>query len=204
MLTPDMSHGLPLTRLLNQSLTGDRSAAESAWGAVYPEVRAIAAAALAGERSRGGAEADPHPTALVNEIFLRLGRNPPVAWDSRRHFFGAVRQACEQQLVDDARTRNALKRGGGAAPIPLTFVARELAADYGAPRAAAPSDFDLQRALGALAREHTRAAEVARLRFVMGHPIEQIAVVLGVSQSTVEKDLQFAKAWLRRWLDRGA
>ncbi len=202
MLTADMSAQTPLTRLLNQSLTGDRTAAEEAWGAVYPEVRAIAASALAGERPRGGGDADRHPTTLVNDVFLRLGRNPPVAWDSRRHFFGAVRQACEQQLVDDARTRNALKRGGGAAPIPLTFVARELASDSTVPHARGRGEFDLPGALAALAHEHPRAAEVARLRFVMGHAIEQIAEILGVSQSTIEKDLQFAKAWLRRWLDR--
>lgn len=193
---------MPLTRLLNESLSGDRGAAEEAWGAVYPEVRAIAAAALANERPRGGVDGDRHPTTLVHEIFLRLGRNPPLAWDSRRHFFGAVRQACEQQLVDDARTRNALKRGGGSSPIPLTFVARELADGSGAPPVARPGDFDLAGALVALGREHPRAAEVARLRFVMGHAIEQIAEILAVSQSTVEKDLQFAKAWLRRWLDR--
>ncbi|MFN5496848.1 MAG: ECF-type sigma factor, partial [bacterium] len=72
-----------------------------------------ARAGVARERGVLTADGDLHPTVLVNEIFLRIGRNPPRAWDSRRHFFGAVSQACEQVLVDLARARQTLKRGAG-------------------------------------------------------------------------------------------
>ena len=190
---------LPLTSLLNLALTGDNSAAERAWSEVYGEVRAIAASAIAQEAGAGSPTADLHPTGLVNEIFLRIGRNPPRAWDSRRHFFGAVALACEQVLVDLARTRKALKRGGGKAPVPLTFVAGELADESKARTAA---EYGLPAALAALARDYPRAAEVARLRYMLGLPNAEVAKILGVSESTVEKDWAFARAWLRRELDR--
>jgi RNA polymerase sigma factor (TIGR02999 family) len=190
---------LPLTSTLNLALAGDAAAAERAWTEVYGEVRAIAAAAIAREGAGGAADADLHPTGLVHEIFLRIGRNPPRAWDSRRHFFGAVAQACEQALIDLARTRKALKRGSGKAPVPLTFVAGELA---NTDNARAAAEFGLPAALDALARDYPRAAEVARLRYVLGMPNLEVAKVLGVSDSTVEKDWTFARAWLRRALDR--
>ena len=190
---------LPLTSLLNLALTGDNSAAERAWSEVYGEVRAIAASAIAGETGGNSVSADLHPTGLVHEIFLRIGRNPPRAWDSRRHFFGAVALACEQVLVDLARTRKALKRGGGKAPVPLTFVAGELANESKARTAA---EYGLPAALAALARDYPRAAEVARLRYMLGLPNAEVAKILGVSGSTVEKDWAFARAWLRRELDR--
>jgi RNA polymerase sigma factor (TIGR02999 family) len=189
-----------LTQLLNESLSGDVAASERAWAVVYGEVRSIATAAIGRERaSAAGAAPDLEPTGLVNDIFLRIGRNPPRAWDSRRHFFGAVAQACEQVLVDLARARNAQKRGGGKAPVPLTFVAGELSKLDTARHAA---EFGLPAALDALARDYPRAAEVARLRYMLGLPVSEVATVLGVSESTVEKDWVFARAWLRRELDR--
>ena len=189
----------PLTTLLNLALTGDNAAAERAWSEVYAEVRSIAAGAIARESGPSAATVDLHPTGLVHEIFLRIGRSPPRAWDSRRHFFGAVTQACEQCLVDLARTRKALKRGGGKPPVPLTFVAGELADEQKARTAA---EFGLPAALAALARDYPRAAEVARLRYMLGLPNAEVAKVLGVSESTAEKDWAFARAWLRRELDR--
>ena len=190
----------PLTELLNSALSGDAVAAERAWTEVYGEVRTITANAIARERGVLAEDGDLHPTALVNEIFLRIGRNPPRAWDSRRHFFGAVSQACEQVLVDLARARQTLKRGGGRQPVPLTFVAGELARQETARVAA---DVGLPAALDALARDYPRAAEVARLRYMLGFPTAETARILGVSESTVEKDWDFARAWLRRELDRG-
>ncbi len=190
-----------LTTLLNRSLAGDALAAELAWTEVYNEVRSIAAAALARESSTDAQFGDLHPTGIVHEIFLRIGRTPPRAWDSRRHFFGSVAQACEQVLIDLARTRKAQKRGGGRAPVPRTFVAGELA-DTRSARSAA--EYGLPAALDRLARDHPRAAEVARLRYMLGMSTAEVAKVLGVSESTVEKDWIFARAWLRRELDRDA
>ena len=189
----------PLTATLNLALAGDAASAERAWTEVYAEVRAIAAGVIAKEASAGAVTADLHPTGLVHEIFLRIGRHPPRAWDSRRHFFGAVAQACEQVLVDLARTRKALKRGGGRPPVPLTFVAGELADER---KAGTAAEFGLPAALARLARDYPRQAEVARLKYMIGLPNAEVAKVLGVSESTVEKDWAFARAWLRRELDR--
>lgn len=191
----------PLTTLLNRSLAGDTAAAELAWTEVYGEVRSIAAAALNRESSAETIFGDLHPTGIVHEIFLRIGRTPPRAWDSRRHFFGSVSQACEQVLIDLARTRKAQKRGGGRTPVPLTFVAGELA-DTSHARSAA--EYGLPAALDRLARDHPRAAEVARLRYMLGLSTAEVAKILGVSDSTIEKDWIFARAWLRRELDRDA
>lgn len=194
-------HSATLTSTLNLALAGDNAAAERAWSEVYAELRALAASAIASEANAGAVNADLHPTGLVNEIFLRIGRNPPRAWDSRRHFFGAVAQACDQVLVDLARSRKALKRGGGKPPVPLTFVAGELADARAAGTAA---EFGLPAALDRLARDYPRAAEVARLRYMLGLPSAEVAKVLGVSESTIEKDWAFARAWLRRELDRAS
>jgi RNA polymerase sigma factor (TIGR02999 family) len=190
-----------LTSLLNRALVGDPSAAERAWREVYGDIRTLAAAALAKESSKHAVLADLQPTMLVNEVFLRIGRSPPRTWDSRRHFFGAVSQACDQVLVDLARARNAQKRGGGKPAIPLTFVAGELTRDDNRRNAA---EFGLPAALDALARDYPRAAEVARLRYMLGLPPSEVAQILGVSESTVEKDWTFARAWLRRELERGS
>ncbi len=188
-----------LTAKLNLALEGDAVAAERAWSEVYAEVRAIAAMALTHESGPEVAGADLQPTGLVHEVFLRLDRSPPREWESRRHFFGAVAQACERALIDLARLRNAAKRGGGNPHIPLRFVAGELADPQSAASAA---EFGLPAVLSAFALRYPRAAEVARLRYMLGLPSAEIARALAVSESTVEKDWAFTRAWLRRELDR--
>ena len=200
-----MAEDPTLTELLNQALAGDASAAERAWSEIYQEVRAIAASAIAREASANPSslevdENDLSPTLVVNEIFIRLGRSPPLAWDSRRHFFGAARNTCEQVLVDEARRRNARKRGNGRKPIPLTFVKGELAKDDTAYDA---RDFGLPTALEALARAYPRAAEAARLKYMEVKSSSEIAAILHISESTTEKSLAFARAWLKRWIDEG-
>ena len=95
-----------LTALLNRSLAGDTVAADLASAAVYDEIRAIAGVALSREGTTELPSHDIHPTVLLNEIFLRIGRSPPLAWGSRRHFFGAVHQACDQVLIDQARAQH--------------------------------------------------------------------------------------------------
>lgn len=188
-----------LTSLFNRALAGDALAAEQAWSEVYRELRALASAALAREVPAGGAGRDLDPTGVVHEIFLRIGRSPPASWASRRHFFGAVSKACSEVLVDLARSRRARKRGGGRAPVPLTFVAGELADGE---RALSASEAGLGPALERLAEAYPRAAEVSWLRYVLGLATSDVARVLDVSTSTVEKDWALARAWLRREIDR--
>lgn len=187
-----------LTSLFNRALAGDAASAERAWSEVYGELRSMAAAAIAREAAAGGAARDLEPTGVVHEIFLRIGRSPPPSWESRRHFFGAASQACGQILVDLARSRRAVKRGGGRAAVPLTFVAGELA---DVQRAFTAAELGLAAALERLSNGHSRAAEVARLRYVLGIATADVAALLEVSASTVDKDWAFARAWLRRELE---
>ena len=102
--------------------------------------------------------------------------------------------------MDEARRRNARKRGNGRKPIPLTFVKGELAKDDTAYDA---RDFGLPTALEALARAYPRAAEAARLKYMEGKSSSEIAAILHISESTTEKSLAFARAWLKRWIDEG-
>ncbi len=200
-----MAEDPTLTDLLNQALAGDASAAERAWSEIYQEVRAVAASAIARERaaSPDALSIDDanelSPTLVVNEIFIRLGRSPPLAWDSRRHFFGAVRNTCEQVLVDESRRRNARKRGNGRKAVPLTFVKGELAK---ADTANDARDFGLPTAIEGLARAYPRLAEAARLKYMEGKSSAEIAAILHISESTTEKDLAFARAWLKRAIDQ--
>lgn len=196
-----MSANPLLTSLFNSALSGDAAAAERAWSEVYGELRAMAAAVIAREPGAAAAARDLDPTGVVHEIFLRIGRSPPPVWESRRHFFGAASQACGQVLVDLARSRRARKRGGGREAVPLTFVAGELA---DVDRAFAAAELGLAAALDRLGERHPRAAEVARMRYVLGMATAEVAAVLGVSGSTVDKDWALARAWLRRELDRDA
>ncbi len=189
--------------MLNLARGGDKSAAERVWAEVYAEVRAIAAAEISREFEGSASQADLQPTGLVSEIFLRVARASPGgregAWENRRHFFGTVTKVCEYALVDLARARKAKMRGGGRTLVPLTFVAGELADERAADTAA---EIDLPAALASLGRGYPRAAEVARLRYMLEFSNSEVARILGVSQSTVEKDWVFARAWLRRKLER--
>jgi RNA polymerase sigma factor (TIGR02999 family) len=160
---------------------------------VYAELHRMALRYLAGERSNVTLQ----PTALVNEICVRLLGWDQARWQNRRHFFGVSAQLMRRVLVDIARRRKAERRGGGeAVRVPLDEV--EVAA-------AAP-DADLvavDAALEQLAVEHPRKAHVVELRFFGGLSVEETAQALEVSVRTVHNDWIFARAWLYRALAAG-
>lgn len=145
---------------------------------------------LTGERSNVTLQ----PTALVNEVCLRLLGWDRVRWQNRGHFFGVSAQMVRRVLVDIARRRRAERRGGpGAVRVPLDDIdlpAREPDVDLVA----------VDEALERLAREDARKARVVELRFFGGLSVEEIAETLGVSPRTVHKDWVFARAWLYRSL----
>jgi RNA polymerase sigma factor (TIGR02999 family) len=136
-------------------------------------------------------------TALVNEVYLRLVDASRVGWQNRAHFFGIASRLMRQVLVDIARSRNALKRGGAARRVSLDQ-ALELGEEQ---------DVDLialDQLLATLAALDERKGQVVELRFFGGLSVEETAVALGVSPETVMRDWKFAKTWLLRELNGGA
>jgi RNA polymerase sigma factor (TIGR02999 family) len=176
-----------VTRLLDAAAAGDRKAAADLLPLVYDELRALAAARMAGENP--GHTLDP--TALVHEAYLRLtGRQ---SFESRGHFVRAAAEAMRRILVDRARARNADKRGGRRKRVPL---------DEGARWAELPDHLlALDEALAQFAAEEPRKAELVVLRFFGGMTTPEAAAALGVSVPTAERWWAFARAWLYAELD---
>ena len=184
-----------VTKLLDAAHEGDASASEALWSAVHQEIRQMAAGALRHEKPG----ATLQPTMVVSEIYLRMwpADAPPPRWENRRHFFGSVARVMGQFLVDHARTRDRLKRGGDRKRVPLEVNEGELARLDSFDESAGA---DLVKALERLERDAPRQAEVAWLRYVAGLSLEQTAEALEVSPRTVTNDWQYAQAWLRRAL----
>lgn len=180
-----------VTQLLLAWGDGDREALDRLMPLVYAELRRLAGHYLAGERRGHTLQA----TALVNEAYLRLVDSGARQWQNRAHFFGIAAQMMRQVLVDHARARNYLKRGGGAQQVTFDeglIVADERAADIVA----------LDDALTALAKLDERKSRLVELRFFGGLSIEETAAVLQVSPGTVMRDWTLAKAWLRREMSK--
>jgi RNA polymerase sigma factor (TIGR02999 family) len=181
-----------VTGLLRAWSDGDPDAFECVLPLVYDELHRMAARYLVGERSSVSLQ----PTALVNELCLRLLGWDPVQWQNREHFFGVSARMMRRVLVDIARRRRADRRGGpDAIRVPLDDVdvqASEPGTDVLA----------LDMALDRLAAEDPRKAQVVELRFFGGLSVEEAAKALGVSVRTVHSDWAFARAWLFRALSR--
>jgi len=170
---------------------GDESALERLMPIVHQELRRVARRQMAGER-------DGHTlqtSALVNEAYLRLVDLSRVQWQDRAHFFAMSARLMRRILVDHARSRASLKRGGGAWRVSLD----EAAAVSGGPS----SDLvALDDALHALAEVDERKSRVVELRFFGGLSVEESAEALRVSPETVQRDWKLAKVWLLRELER--
>ena len=182
-----------VTALLIDWRGGDAAAVEKLMPLVHGELRRIAKRHMAGERQNHLLQA----TALVNEVYLRLVDIRRVQWQDRAHFFAVAARLMRRVLVDFARAEKNQKRGGGLHRI--TF-------DQNLPIAGnTPDDLiAIDEALGALAVEYERKAQVVELRFFGGLSVEETAEVLKISQETVMRDWKFAKTWLMRELSRGA
>ena len=178
-----------VTRLLHAWNDGDAAAAERLTELVYAQVRAIAGKHL---RQFGG-RMTLQPTELAHELFLRL-MNADVAWQDRRHFYGVVSVAMRRILVDAARARGAERRGGGEVHVTLS------AADEAPDTYAQGEAFALEEALAALRELDARKCEVIELNYLLGLKREEIAEVIGVSVPTVDRELRFARAWLKQKL----
>jgi RNA polymerase sigma factor (TIGR02999 family) len=157
---------------------------------VYTELRRLAGA-LSG-RLRPGQTLQP--TALVHEAYMRLVRGKDPGWEGRRHFFGAAAQAMREILIEQARRKAALKRGGGAA--------KRIELGEGLVVIEPPADdvLALDEAVGKLQASRPDLAEIVMLRYYTGLSFEETAEVVGASLSTVKRQWRFARALLAREL----
>ena len=184
--------GKDVTTLLVEWSNGDRSALDELTPLVYQQLRRLAAQALHRERPGHTLQS----TALAHEAFLKLVDQQRVRWHDREHFFAVASQIIRRILVSHARKRNALKRGGSNTAISLQESLSPLQG----------RDIDLAAlddALEALAKMDAQQARIVELRFFGGLSIEGAARVLGISPSTVNRDWNLARAWLKRELTRG-
>ncbi|UCC30015.1 MAG: sigma-70 family RNA polymerase sigma factor [Phycisphaerales bacterium] len=181
-----------ITQLLDAAAKGDAPAVERFWTAAHEEVRAIARVHL----GREGPDCSLQTTALANEVYLRLGGNAQFQWENRRHFFGAVARAIREILIDDARKRRRLKRGGGRALVPLED-------DVAAPSDEPMMVLAIDEALEKLEQIEPGGAEVVRLRYFLGLSVGETATVLELSPRTVNNKWHSARVWLHRELSKG-
>jgi RNA polymerase sigma factor (TIGR02999 family) len=181
-----------VTAMLHDWSNGDRKAQDQLFRAVYNELHRQAARYLQHE--------DPglslQTTDLIHEAYLRLIDQQHVEWQNRLHFFGIAARVMRRILVDHARTRQAAKRGGSAIRLPLEEAMAVMPAQ----------DLDfvaLDEALLRLAAMDPQQSHIVELRFFSGLSVEETAKVLDVSERTVKRDWNVAKAWLRRELSKG-
>jgi RNA polymerase sigma factor (TIGR02999 family) len=175
-----------ITQLLADWRNGDPAALDRLMPVVYQELRRLARRQLRGERPSHTLQ----PTALVNELFLRLVAQHDVSWQNRAQFFGVAAQLMRRILVDHARAHLAAKRGGQ-----LPRLALNDADDVAMPT----PDVELlaiDRALTRLAEMDPAQARLVELRFFSGMTVEETAHVLGWSPRTVKREWRLAKAWL--------
>ena len=176
-----------ITHILEALQQGDTQAAAELFPLVYAELRRVAGYKMAREAPGHTLQ----PTELVHEAWLRLAGHQQQSWQNRAHFFGAAAEAMRRILVDRARRRQRLKRGGEWVRVEADEM------DIAAPT----RDEELlavDEALDRLAAFDSRAAEVVKLCFFVGLTQEQAAKELGLSLSTIERTWTFARSWLYR------
>ncbi|PQO30141.1 ECF-type sigma factor [Blastopirellula marina] len=180
-----------VTRILNQIDAGDLAAAGELLPLVYAELRR-----LAGHKMKQEAPGQTlQPTALVHEAFLRLvGGNSADKWDNRGHFFAAAAEAMRRILIENARRRKSLKRGGDRERFEI--LDDDAIIDSGD----VDELLDLDAALNKLALAEPELAKLVELRYFAGLSVDDSAEVLGVSPRTVKRNWAFARAWLGREL----
>lgn len=181
-----------VTVMLRAAAAGDKNATDQLLPIVYNELRAMARSRLSHTPPGNTLQ----PTALVHEAYMRLLGSRPEdqpSWDNRAHFFGAAARAMRNILVDQARRKAGPKAGGGRKREDLA------AAEDQTPVIAAPIDdmLALDDALSEFEKLDSRKAQVVMLKYFAGLEHEQIALALGVSVPTVERDWAFARSWLQ-------
>lgn len=177
-----------VTRILSELKNGNRDSSKELLPLVYDELRRLASHHLAQERQGQTFQA----TALVHEAYLRLvdAKNPPQ-WDNCGHFFAAAAKAMRRLLIDSARSKLTLKRGGNLERVDIDSV------DPSYTPLVCDDLLGLDVALKKLKESHPRKADLVELRFFAGLTMPQAAQSLGISLSAAEKDWSYARSWLR-------
>jgi RNA polymerase sigma factor (TIGR02999 family) len=191
-----------VTELLRAWSAGNAEASDSLVRLVYAELRRQAQLVMRHEDEGHTLQ----PTALVHEAWLRLGDQQDVRWESRTQFFAIAAQMMRRVLLDHARTRHALKRGGAAVQVSLgdgSFCATASGVRPGQPTPIDALDvIALDDALAKLAVLDPQKAQLVELRYFAGLSIPEAAEALGISTATVGREWAIARMWLRRELDR--
>lgn len=193
IMPSDASVPSDITRLLRRWKAGDREALASLASVAYEDLHAIAAGYLRRESPGHTLQA----TGLVNELYLRLAQVKGVELTDRRHFFTFAAQMMRRILIDCARQSGAKKRAGSSVRVPLH---EEMAWID----ASSEELLSLDSALDQLEAFDERKVRILELRFFLGCTNEEAADLLSVSRATVDRDLEFAKAWLYRRLSPGS
>jgi len=180
-----------IAELLRAWSDGDEDARDRLAAKVYDELHRIARRYMKDERAR----ATLQTTALVNEVYLRLAAAKNIDWEHRGQFFSISAQMMRRVLVDAARARGSAKRGAGVVKVNVDEAAN-LSPESDA------SVIALHEALDALAKMAPRQAQVVELRYFGGLSVAETVEVMKVSERTVMRDWDFAKAWLTRELNR--
>lgn len=185
-----LEENAPITELLEQAADGDREAASRVFSLVYGELRRLAA--LQRRRVRSGETLDT--TAVVHEAYLRLVDRPRISWNGRRHFYCTAARSMRDVLVDEARRKRSLKRGGESQTVTL---------DEAIVRSGLEPDtlVALDATLEKLERVHPDEYQIVMLRYFAGLGVEEIADVMNLSRRTVHRKWRFSKAWLAKELD---
>ena len=186
---PDPSE---VTRILSAIQGGDLKAADDLLPIVYEELRRLAAQKLSLEKPGQTLQA----TALVHEAYLRLVGRHDVDWSCRAHFFAAAAEAMRLILLQHARDRGRIKRGGNRRRVALNVL--ELAADHDSEEILA-----LIEAIRHLEQQDAQLGQIVRLRFYAGLSIEETAAALGLSERTVKRRWRLARVWLYGQLTDG-
>ena len=184
-----------VTLLLNRWEQGEPGSLDRLAPLVYDQLRAIAEAYLRNERPGHTLQ----PTAVVHEVFLDLLRLRRVGLRDRAHFFAFAAKLARRILIDSARSARARKRGAGAQRIPLDA---ELGLELGIPAADAGA-LDLGMALDELATLDAIKTRAVELRYFLGCTVEETADLLDLPKRTLERNLEFSLAWLRKRLGAG-
>lgn len=181
-----------ITEMLRAWGGGDREALEALVPRVYDELHRQAHRYLRGERHNHTLQT----SALINEAYIHLAGQRDVQWQNRTHFFGIAASIMRRILVDYARTQQRVKRGGNDQALPL-----DVALSVVAEMTNEQTKIDLillNSALDKLSEIDERQARIVELRYFSGLTLEETARVLDVSEMTVKRDWNVAKAWLRR------
>jgi len=195
-MSPTPSQPEDATLLMAAAAEGDKNAADRLLPLVYEQLRKTAQLGLAGERPGHTLSA----TALVHEAYLKLAGPREVPWTGRGHFYAAAAEAMRQILLDHAKGRMRLKRGGGGGGPGGAVGRRQVVADFEDVLALSQRETEeivrFDELVRRLEAESPDGAAIVRLRFFAGLGVEQTAQVLGLSTSTVDRRWAFARAWL--------